>query len=123
VETPAAEPGQKTQPTVRQWIQDELAKAFPDQKEKPKWEPIDAPTPFLNEAPVHWERISVTGDQPFQIISNEVNDPIKYPGKFVLYMCERDGTTVLVAWRVPAALDASVPMEQWSLLSAGTLRQ
>jgi hypothetical protein len=117
-EVPAA-PGEPVK--LADWIKTQLNQAFPGKKYE--WEPFDAPTPVLNQAPIAWQRISIEGIQPFQFIGGSSSDFLEQvDGKFVLYMCERDGTTVLVAWRVPKALEAKSPIEDWSRLAAGTLR-
>ncbi len=124
-EKPAADPAAAEQKPVdlSVWIQDELAKAFPAEKEKPEWQPVEAPTPVLGQPSIPWKRISVTGNQPFQFLGGETSDFLaSVPGKFVLYMGEREGTTLLLGWRIPTALESKSPIEQWATLCAGTLQ-
>ena len=102
---------------------------------------VDADTPTGRF--VHWRKIRVEGEQPFQVKTNQVETQ-NLPGIFELWIHDADDYVVLIGWRTPSSIegpsvgsggdavapksrfegppkDAKLDLSEWPTATAGTL--
>lgn len=95
---------------VEEWIQTQLATAFPGAQ----WEEVKLPTPSGPQ--VDWKMITAKGNQAF--FDGTLPDSKGLPGMLQLYSKEIDGNQVLIGWRFSE--NASPSPTDVSRLSVGT---
>ena len=101
----------------------ETFKNTPDQ-----WESMDVESPSGDA--VQWKKLRVEGEQSFRFKQPSAKQatPSNLPGMFELWLCDKGDYTVIVAWRVPTAIQgpssAPIPTNLAAVLSAakGVLR-
>jgi hypothetical protein len=86
----------------------QLKKAFP--ASTPTWETVNADTP--NGFSILWKKLRVEGDQPFFVKTPEKVEAKVMPGMFELWLHDAGNYIVLVAWRVPSAIQGQVTMPE-----------
>lgn len=85
-------------------FEESLKETFKDLK--PEWQSIDCESP--SEVAVQWRKLRVEADQPFLLIDGQgkvISENL--PGIFEVWIAEKQGHLVVMAWRVPTAINAA----------------
>lgn len=104
----------------------QLKETFKDTPDE--WESMDVDSPSGNA--VQWKKIHVEGEQAFRFKEQNKKQatPTNLPGMFELWLCDKGDYIVIVAWRVPTAIQgpssAPIPTNMAMVMAApkGVLR-
>ena len=100
-------------------LQSQLKETFKDTPDQ--WEGVDVDSPSGNA--VQWKKLRVEGEQSFRFKQPSAKQatPSNLPGIFEIWLCDKGDYNVIVAWRVPTALqgpsEVPIPTSLQSMLT------
>ncbi len=108
-------PLQNVEPQLR----NELAKQF--QGGMTDWTDFSCETP--EGQTIQWRKLRLLGKQEFYYKDKEGKEhyPSKVDGVLEIYLCEKGGQVVIVAWRLPAGIEPNVALGELAPLVAGSV--
>ncbi|MGW8256494.1 MAG: hypothetical protein ACWGMZ_03315 [Thermoguttaceae bacterium] len=82
---------------------------------------IQVQTPDGKE--INWKRCHATGNQTFYYLQKDnVGRDIPLPGLFELFFHEEDDLLLILAWRLPAAIERNIDFQNWAERVAGGVK-